>query len=65
MCLASPRGYSRPRADFNVFVVGDATLATFPAAATPRHATAGGGAVQDFARFLVTQVSWICPARKD
>ena len=25
--------------DFNVFLVGDATLATFPASATPRFAT--------------------------
>ena len=40
MCFkATCAGYVNLSADFNVFLVGDATLATFPAHATPRYAT--------------------------
>jgi hypothetical protein len=51
-------GYENLSRDFNVFLVGDATLATFPAAATPRFATS---AAISFASIdhLVTQISWI------
>jgi hypothetical protein len=44
--------------DFNVFLVGDATLATFPANSSPRFAT---NASISFAALehLITQTSWI------
>ena len=56
-CLTTA-GYKNLSEDFNVFLVGDATLATFPANATPRYAT---NAHVSFASLnqLVTQVSWI------
>ncbi|HVW01268.1 MAG TPA: isochorismatase family protein [Planctomycetaceae bacterium] len=59
MCFArTTAGYENLRKDFNVFLVGDATLATFPSNATPRFAT---NASISFAALqnLVTQVSWI------
>ena len=51
-------GYQNLSKDFNVFLVGDATLATFPANDTPAHAT---NAAISFAAIdhLVTQVSWV------
>ena len=51
-------GYENLRKDFNVFLVGDATLATFPANSSPRFAT---NAAISFASLenLITQVSWI------
>ena len=51
-------GYMNLRKDFNVFLVGDATLATFPANSTPAYAT---NASISFAALenLITQVSWI------
>jgi nicotinamidase-related amidase len=57
MCYCrTTAGYENLSRDFNVFLVGDATLATFPANATPRFAT---NAAISFAalRQLVTQVS--------
>jgi nicotinamidase-related amidase len=59
MCVIStPCGYENLSRDFNVFVVGDATLATFPASTTPRFATQvalhNAGLVQ-----LITQVNWV------
>ena len=59
MCFRSTTaGYENLSKDFNVFLVGDATLATFPANNTPRYAT---NAHISFAALnhLVTQVSWI------
>lgn len=59
MCFCSTTaGYRNLSRDFNVFLVGDATLATFPANATPRYAT---NAHISYAALnqLVTQVSWI------
>jgi hypothetical protein len=59
MCFArTTAGYENLRKDFNVFLVGDATLATFPSNSTPRFAT---NASISFAALqnLVTQVSWI------
>ena len=44
--------------DLNVFLVGDATLATFPASTTPRFATQVA-LVNSALRVLVTQVSWV------
>ena len=51
-------GYENLSKDFNVFLVGDATLATFPANSSPRFATS---AAISFAALdhLITQVSWV------
>jgi nicotinamidase-related amidase len=56
-CLTTA-GYKNLSRDFNVFLVGDATLATFPANDTPRYAT---NAHISFASLnqLITQCSWI------
>jgi hypothetical protein len=59
MCYCkTTAGYQNLAKDFNVFLVGDATLATFPANTTPRYAT---NAALSFAALdqLITQVSWI------
>lgn len=59
MCYCrTTAGYENLSKDFNVFLVGDATLATFPANSTPRFAT---NAHISFASLnqLVTQVSWV------
>jgi nicotinamidase-related amidase len=61
MCFCeTTAGFRNLSRDFNVFLVGDATLATFPANATPRYAT---NAHISFASIdhLITQVSWIKP----
>jgi hypothetical protein len=51
-------GYLNLAGDFNVFVVGDATLATFPASVTPRFATQTA-LVYAALQQLITQVSWV------
>lgn len=59
MCYARTcAGYENLAKDFNVFLVGDATLATFPANSSPRFAT---NAHISFASIdhLITQISWI------
>lgn len=59
MCFCkTTAGYDNLSRDFNVFLVGDASLATYPANQTPRFAT---NAHISFASLtqLVTQVSWI------
>ena len=59
MCFCrTTAGYENLSRDFNVFLVGDATLATFPANNTPRYAT---NAHISYAALnqLVTQVSWV------
>ncbi|HEV8070983.1 MAG TPA: isochorismatase family protein [Planctomycetaceae bacterium] len=59
MCYCkTTAGYENLSKDFNVFLVGDATLATFPANDTPSHAT---NAHISFASLnqLITQCSWI------
>jgi nicotinamidase-related amidase len=59
MCYCkTTAGYQNLSKDFDVFLVGDATLATFPANSSPRFAT---NAAVSFAALdqLVTQVSWI------
>jgi hypothetical protein len=59
MCYCrTTAGYQNLSKDFNVFLVGDATLATFPANRSPKAAT---NAAISFAALhqLVTQVSWI------
>lgn len=64
MCFCkTTAGYENLSKDFNVFLVGDATLATFPANATPKYAT---NAHISFASInqLITQTSWIRFARQ-
>jgi nicotinamidase-related amidase len=59
MCFReTTAGYKNLSQDFNVFLVGDATLATYPANSTPRFAT---NAHISFAALnqLVTQSSWV------
>jgi hypothetical protein len=59
MCFCrTTAGYENLSKDFNVFLVGDASLATFPANDTPKYAT---NAHISFASLnqLVTQVSWV------
>jgi hypothetical protein len=59
MCYCkTTAGYENLSKDFNVFLVGDATLATFPANNSPRLAT---NAAISFASLnqLVTQISWV------
>ena len=59
MCYARTcAGFQNLSKDFNVFLVGDATLATFPANPTPRFAT---NQTISFASLdeLITQISWI------
>jgi len=65
MCFcATTAGYKNLSRDFNVFLVGDATLATFPANATPRYATNTHIALASI-KHLVTQISWITPLVRD
>src|SRR5205823_195312 len=59
MCYCrTAAGYKNLSQDFDVFLVGDATLATFPANPHPRFAT---NAALSFAALdqLVTQISWV------
>jgi nicotinamidase-related amidase len=59
MCFCkTTAGYDNLSKDFNVFLVGDASLATFPANKSPRFAV---NAAISFAALnqLVTQVSWV------
>ena len=59
MCFCkTTAGYQNLSKDFDVFLVGDATLATFPANSSPKFAT---NAAISFAALdqLVTQVSWV------
>ena len=59
MCYARTcAGYENLSKDFNVFLVGDATLATFPAHSTPKFATSAHIAFASIDQ-LVTQISWI------
>lgn len=63
MCFCrTTAGYENLSRDFNVFLVGDATLATFPSNSTPRYAT---NAHISYAALnqLVTQTSWIVSDR--
>lgn len=59
MCFCkTTAGYENLSKDFNVFLVGDASLATFPSNRTPRFAV---NAAISFAALnqLITQVSWV------
>jgi len=59
MCYCrTTAGYQNLSKDFNVFLVGDASLATFPSNDSPRFAT---NAALSFAALdqLITQTSWV------
>ena len=59
MCFCrTTAGYENLSKDFNVFLVGDASLATFPSNQSPRFAV---NAAISFAALnhLITQVSWV------
>jgi hypothetical protein len=59
MCVcATTAGYQNLRNDFNVFLIGDATQATFPALDNPRLATTAALALASRDLFI-TQVSWV------
>jgi len=59
MCVCSTTaGYKNLSRDFDVFLVGDATIATFPAHPTPRYATTASVSFAALDLFI-TQVSWI------
>jgi hypothetical protein len=59
MCYCrTTAGYQNLAKDFNVFLVGDATLATFPANAIPRFATNAALSLASLDH-LITQVSWV------
>jgi len=59
MCFCkTTAGYENLSKDFNVFLVGDATLATFPANNTPRFATNSHISFASLNQ-LVTQVNWV------
>jgi nicotinamidase-related amidase len=59
MCFcATTAGYKNLSRDFDVFLVGDATLATFPANETPRYATNAHISFASLDQFI-TQASWI------
>lgn len=59
MCVCSTTaGYENLRQDFNTFLVGDATLATFPANSTPASATNQALSYAAL-NLLITQASWV------
>lgn len=59
MCFErTTAGYQNLRRDFNLFLVGDATLATFPANPSPRFATNAAISLASLDH-LITQISWI------
>ena len=59
MCVARTTcGYENLRKDFNVFLVGDATLATFPGSTTPKYATQVALANAALSQ-MITQVGWV------
>jgi len=61
MCVCSTTaGYKNLGQDFDVFLVGDATIATFPAQPTPRFATTSAVCFAALNLFI-TQVSWVRP----
>lgn len=59
MCVVSTTcGYQNLSRDFNLFLVGDATLATFPASTTPRYATQAALTSAALTQ-LITQTGWV------
>jgi len=64
MCNTGPFfGFENLTQDFNVFLVADAALTTFPAAATPRFTSRAHISAASVDHF-VTQISWIRYERK-
>src|SRR5665213_647661 len=58
MCFAkTTAGFENLSRDFDVFLVGDATLATYPASPTPQFATIAHVAFASLNQ-LITQISW-------
>jgi hypothetical protein len=65
MCYCrTTAGYENLSKDFNVFLVADASLATFPSNTSPRFAV---NAAISYAALnqLITQVSWVQPIERD
>jgi hypothetical protein len=61
MCVCSTTaGYKNLGQDFDVFLIGDATIATFPAQPTPRFATTSAVCFAALNVFI-TQASWVRP----
>ena len=59
MCVISTTcGYNNLSQDFSVFLVGDATLATYPGSTTPSYATQVALANASL-RQMITQVNWV------
>jgi len=59
MCVISTTcGYNNLSQDFNLFLVGDATLATYPGSTTPKYATQVALANAAL-RQMITQVNWV------
>jgi nicotinamidase-related amidase len=59
MCvIRTTCGYQNLSRDFNVFLVGDATLATFPGSRTPRFVTQAALTSASLSQ-MITQVSWV------
>ncbi len=59
MCvIGTTCGYDNLSQDFNLFLVGDATLATYPASTTPKYATQVALANASL-RQMITQVNWV------
>lgn len=59
MCFCrTTAGYENLARDFNVFLVGDASLATFPANRSPRFAVNAAISLAAL-NHLITQVSWV------
>jgi hypothetical protein len=59
MCFCrTTAGYENLSKDFNVFLVGDASLATFPANTSPRFAVNAAISMASLNQ-LITQVSWV------
>jgi len=59
MCvIGTTCGYENLSQDFNLFLVGDATLATYPASTTPKYATQAALANAAL-RQMITQVNWV------
>lgn len=59
MCFCrTTAGYENLARDFNVFLVGDASLATFPANTSPKFAVNAAISLASL-NHLITQVSWI------
>jgi nicotinamidase-related amidase len=61
MCVCTTTaGYENLRRDFNVFLVGDATIATFPEQPDPSVATSAAVTFASL-KVMITQVSWVKP----